>query len=99
MPILNILASSVASPMPVLKTLHSAIFISILKADTAEDGKRTPPEQEKVYPEPWMFGTIPASGFYVRHARNITFNNVNFHFATPDGRPLYVTDDAEIIKK
>lgn len=66
---------------------------------TAEDGKRTPPEQEKVYPEPWMFGTIPASGFYVRHARNITFNNVNFHFATPDGRPLYVTDDAEIIKK
>jgi polygalacturonase len=66
---------------------------------TAEDGKRTPPEQEKIYPEPWMFGTIPASGFYVRHARNITFNNVNFHFATPDGRPLYVTDDAEIIKK
>lgn len=66
---------------------------------TAEDGKRTPSEQEKVYPEPWMFGTIPASGFYVRHARNITFNNVNFHFATPDGRPLYVTDDAEIIKK
>ena len=28
-----------------------------------EDGKRIPPEQEKVYPEPWMFGTIPAKGF------------------------------------
>ena len=24
---------------------------------SAEDGKRVPPEQEKVYPEPWMFGT------------------------------------------
>src|SRR5574344_1106032 len=43
---------------------------------TEEDAKKTPPEQEKVYPEPWMFGTIPASGFYVRHARNIDFGNV-----------------------
>ncbi|WP_321334241.1 glycoside hydrolase family 28 protein [uncultured Bacteroides sp.] len=66
---------------------------------TEEDGKCAPPEQADVYPEPWMFGTIPASGFYVRHARNITFDNVNFHFASPDGRPLYVTDDAEINKK
>ena len=62
---------------------------------TAEDALRIIPEQEKAYPEPWMFGTIPASGFYIRHARNITFNNVNFHFMKPDGRPLYVTDDAE----
>ncbi len=66
---------------------------------TEEDAKRTPPEQEKAYPEPWMFGTIPASGFYVRHARNIHFENVNFHFEKPDGRPLYVTDDAEITRK
>lgn len=47
-----------------------------------EDGKRTPPEQEKVYPEPWMFGTIPAKGFYIRHAKNITFDGVRFHFGT-----------------
>ena len=53
------------------------------------------PEQEKVYPEPWMFGTIPAKGFYVRHARNITFDNVHFHYQTADERPLFVTEDAE----
>lgn len=64
---------------------------------SAEDANRVIPEQEKVYPEPWMFGTIPASGFYVRHARNIVFDNVKFHFEKPDGRPLYVTDDAEIV--
>lgn len=62
-----------------------------------EDGKRIPPEQEKVYPEPWMFGTIPAKGFYIRHARNITFDGVRFHFEQPDGRPLFVTDDTENI--
>lgn len=65
---------------------------------TEEDARRMIPEQEKVYPEPWMFGTIPASGFYVRHARNIRFDNVNFHFEKPDGRPLYVTEDAEVVR-
>ncbi|GAE83781.1 rhamnogalacturonidase [Bacteroides reticulotermitis] len=65
---------------------------------SAEDGKRVPPEEEKTYPEPWMFGTIPAKGFYVRHARNITFDQVQFHFNQPDGRPLFVTEDTQEIK-
>ena len=77
----------------------SNIHIYFQGGYTAEDAKRTIPEQEKAYPEPWMFGTIPASGFYVRHARNITFDRVNFHFMQPDGRPLYVTDDAVISEK
>lgn len=63
----------------------------------AEDALREIPEQETVYPEPWMFGTIPASGFYIRHARNISFDHVRFYFEKPDGRPLYVTDDTENI--
>jgi Endopolygalacturonase len=61
------------------------------------DGKIVPPEQEKIYPDPLMFGTIPASGFYIRHAKNITFNNINFHFEKPDGRPLFVINDAQMI--
>lgn len=61
---------------------------------SAEDGKRIPPEEENTYPEPWMFGTIPAKGFYIRHARDITFDNVCFRYEKPDGRPLFVTDDA-----
>jgi polygalacturonase len=53
------------------------------------------PEQEKLYPEPWMFGTIPAKGFFIRHARGVVLDNVFFHYAAPDSRPLFVTDDAE----
>lgn len=55
------------------------------------------PEQEKVYPEPWMFGTIPAKGLYVRHARGVRLNNVRFHYAKPDARPEIITEDAEVI--
>ena len=53
------------------------------------------PEQEKIYPEPWMFGTIPASGLYLRHLRGLSVEDVHFHFAEPDERPLIVTDDVE----
>lgn len=78
--------------------IFSNINIYFQGGYTEEDSRRVIPEQEKVYPEPWMFGTIPASGFYVRHARNIRFDNVNFHFEKPDGRPLFVTDDAEVVR-
>ncbi|GHT58215.1 hypothetical protein AGMMS50239_02340 [Bacteroidia bacterium] len=59
-----------------------------------EDAKIAPPENEKVYPEPWMFGTIPASAFYIRHARNIKFKDIDVDFAKEDGRPAFVLDDA-----
>ena len=59
--------------------------------------KNNLPEAEKAYPEPWMFGTVPAKGFYIRHARDIFFDQVSFHFEQPDERPLFVTDDAENI--
>lgn len=73
----------------------SNIHIYFQGGYSAEDAKRVIPEEEKKYPEPWMFGTIPAKGFYIRHARGITLDNMNFHYATPDERPLFVTDDAE----
>lgn len=59
-----------------------------------EDGLRMPSEQEKTYPEPWMFGTIPAKGMFIRHARGVSLSDIHFHYAKPDGRPLFVTDDA-----
>ncbi|MFA9370185.1 MAG: glycoside hydrolase family 28 protein [Labilibaculum antarcticum] len=62
---------------------------------TSEDGGIVPPESVKTYPEPWMFGTIPASGFYVRHAKNIFFENIRFYFEKKDARPLFVLDDVE----
>lgn len=80
---------------PIEDVNFSNINIHYQGGYTAEDGKIIPPENEKVYPEPWMFGTIPASGFYVRHAREIGFNNVRIHFLQPDGRPLFIFDGVQ----
>ncbi|WP_368106806.1 glycoside hydrolase family 28 protein [Bacteroides nordii] len=52
------------------------------------------PEEVSSYPENRMFGnTLPAAGFYVRHARNVRFNNVRFCAEQPDARPLFFLDD------
>ncbi len=50
---------------------------------TSADAKIEVPENEKNYPEPSMFGKLPVYGFYIRHARGITFDNVEVSYETP----------------
>lgn len=54
-----------------------------------------PPEQEKAYPEPSMFGLLPAHGFYVRHAKNIFVRDVEVRYLAEDKRPAVVLDDVQ----
>ncbi len=57
---------------------------------------------EKVadYPEATMWGPLPAKGFYVRHARQVVFDDVVIHTADTDVRPDLVQEDTqEIIEK
>lgn len=53
------------------------------------------PEKEKDYPEPTMFGTTPAHGFYIRHAKGIEISD--FKILTQDGeeRPCFILEDVE----
>ena len=50
------------------------------------------PEQEKLYPEPSMFGMLPAYGLFMRHAKGIELNNVEVGFIEEDRRPAFVLD-------
>lgn len=54
-----------------------------------------PPEEIKHYPEPSMFGMLPASGFFVRHARNVEFSNVELAWSEPDLRPAFWMQDVQ----
>ena len=51
------------------------------------------PELPAQYPEFWMFGELPAWGFYVRHAEGISFSNVRITLRKADFRPAVVIDD------
>jgi polygalacturonase len=54
-----------------------------------------PPELESGYPEPDMFGTMPASGFFLRHMRNVEMSHVEIANAAPDARPAFHLSDVE----
>ena len=51
------------------------------------------PEQEKAYPEPSMFGLLPAYGFYVRHVNGLQMDDVEVTVGPEDQRPAFVLDD------
>ena len=51
------------------------------------------PELEKSYPEFSNWKELPAWGFYIRHADNITFRNVKLVVEDEDYRPALVADD------
>ncbi|MEZ5426853.1 MAG: glycoside hydrolase family 28 protein [Pyrinomonadaceae bacterium] len=74
---------------PIEDVRLSNIRIHYKGGGTKEDAMRKVPENEKNYPEPSMFGTIPAYGFYVRHARGIKFENVAVSFEKEDARPAF----------
>ncbi|SEG70081.1 Polygalacturonase [Bryocella elongata] len=51
------------------------------------------PEKEDKYPEARMFGMLPASGMYLRHARNIQLRDIEFRNPEAEMRPTFVLDD------
>ncbi|HWW76710.1 MAG TPA: glycosyl hydrolase family 28 protein, partial [Pyrinomonadaceae bacterium] len=52
-----------------------------------------PPEKETNYPEPSMFGDLPAYGFFIRHARGVELSNVSVGFMAEDLRPAFHLED------
>lgn len=60
---------------------------------TVEDSRRPIPEEEASYPNGRIFGRLPAYGFYIRHAENITLENIQLRTLQPDHRPAILCDD------
>lgn len=60
---------------------------------TSPESLTSLPEWEKRYPEFSMWKELPAWGFYIRHADNITFRNVKLVVEGQDFRPCIVADD------
>jgi polygalacturonase len=54
-----------------------------------------PQEGEKAYPEPRMFGDIPAYGFFVRHVKGLEMNDVQVSFMKDDMRPALILSDVK----
>jgi hypothetical protein len=62
---------------------------------TKSDAQRAVREEEKKYPEPTMFGTTPAHGFFVRHVCGLEMDGIKIEHTNQDGRPVFVLDDVD----
>lgn len=48
-----------------------------------------PPQNETAYPEPTMFGALPATGFFVRNAKGLVMRNIEIATIAADPRPAF----------
>ncbi len=56
---------------------------------------RIPEEREAAYPDPEMFGALPATGLFARHVRNLEISNFEVAVRTPDARPAFWLHDVD----
>ncbi len=56
------------------------------------------PEKAGDYPDPTMFGELPAFGMYLRHAMGVTLRDLHLEGAEGDLRPALVADDVEELR-
>jgi hypothetical protein len=71
----------------------SDIRIAYQGGGTAADAALEPDEKETEYPEPDMFGNMPAYGMYARHVKTLSARDVVFTNDKPDARPAFRFDD------
>jgi polygalacturonase len=71
------------------------VYLHQLGGGSKEMAALQPEEKENAYPEPRMFGTLPASGFFIRHVKNIELGNIEIATEKPDVRPAFWLDDVD----
>jgi polygalacturonase len=60
-----------------------------------EQAEIVPPEAVDKYPDPAVFGPMPAHGFFLRHLRHLEMSHVEIAPMATDGRPAFVLEDVE----
>ncbi|MET0310173.1 MAG: glycoside hydrolase family 28 protein [Sphingomonas sp.] len=78
---------------PIEEVSISDVYLHHIGGVPAAMATLRPPEAELGYPEATMFGDLPATGFFIRHARGIEMNNVEIAVAAPDPRPAFRLED------
>lgn len=95
-----IIAGLEDSPVEDVKISNIRISIPIaIGLDSFKSFTAIIPENEKSYPENRMFGVkLPGSAFYIRHAKDVYFNDVSIIFNNEDARPVFYMDDVKGIR-
>ena len=78
---------------PVENVLITNINLQFEGGGKADASFRDIPENENKYPNGRIFGELPAYGFFVRHAKNVIFDDIQLKTSLPDERPAFIGED------
>lgn len=73
----------------------SNIYVNYEGGGIKEDNSIIPKENENAYPEPGMFGALPAYGFYFRHVSGVEMSHVKLDYTKPEARNAFVLEDVK----
>jgi polygalacturonase len=71
----------------------SDIRVDYAGGGTREDAALVPEEKERDYPEPDMFGRIPAYALFARHVAGLDVRDADFSVESPEHRPAIFLQD------
>jgi polygalacturonase len=78
---------------PVTRISLRNIRVAARGGGTADLVSLDVPEMERMYPDAFMFGDLPAYGLYGRHVVGLTVDGIDLRVGRPDARPAIVLDD------
>ena len=78
---------------PIEEVKLSGISIRYRGGGTKEEAATQPAEMERGYPEPAMFGQIPAYGFFIRHVNGIEMSDIELSWMKDDVRAPIALED------
>ena len=103
--VLSDIVSSGASPLPSILSgvpehciedvKIGDVYLEQAGGGTAAMAALQPEERAAAYPEPSMFGALPATGFFLRHVRNLEMTNIEVAVQAADARPAFWLRDVE----
>ena len=68
--------------MPIEDLTVRNVSVPFVAAGSAGDESRRPPENEKGYPEAFMFGHLPSWGIFARHIRGLRLENCDLRLVS-----------------
>lgn len=80
---------------PVEDIRISNVYVNHQSGGQEVDNELVPKENEKGYPEPGMFGPLPAYAFYLRHVKGIDMNHVKLDYTQPEVKNAFALDDVQ----
>jgi polygalacturonase len=75
--------------------MMSRLQLSFMGGGSAEQSLIQVPEKIADYPDADNFGTLPAYGFYIRHAKNVELDHISMHADSTDNRFAVYGEDVD----